>query len=201
MMRGGRQAALELARTGDTGALGELLDSFRAYLAAIARARGAGRLQGKVDESDLVQDTLLQAHRNFSCFRGNTVEELAGWLRQIVVNATAHALRDRLDVAKRAATREQTVAGLSDVVPADGSTPSSHAMRHERAAELAQALTQLPEDMITVILGRHLDDLSYASLARILGRSEGAVRVLYTRAIRRLRDECSDQSSAQIPPP
>ncbi len=195
MTRDERQLALEHARAGDSAALGSLLDSFRPYLAAIARARRAGLLQGKISESDLIQDALLDAHRNFADFRGSTVEEFAGWLRQIVVNATGHALRDHLDVAKRDAGREQPLAGLSEVVAADGTTPSGKAVRNERAAELAEAVARLPEDMQTVILGRHVDDMSYAEIAEKLGRTEGAVRVLYTRALRRLRDECGGNSN------
>ena len=70
-----RQAALDRIRAGDARELGELLDSFRAYLAVIARARRSGKLAGKVEESDLVQDSLLTAHRQFADFRGKTVEE------------------------------------------------------------------------------------------------------------------------------
>ena len=57
---------------------------------------------------------------------------------------------------------------------------------------MAEAVARLPEDMQAVILGRHVDDAPYAELAARLGRSEGAVRVLYTRALRRLRDELGD---------
>lgn len=200
MMREERQALLDRARAGDASALGELLDGFRPYLAAIARARHGGRLMGKVGESDLAQDALLEAHRHFASFRGNTIEEFAGWLRQIVVNTTGHALRDHLDAAKRNADREQPLAGLSEVVAAADTSPSMRAVRLERSADIAAALARLPEDMQTVILGRHVDDLSYADLAEKLGRSEGAVRVLYTRALRRLREECGDDSSSSAPP-
>ena len=191
-----RQAALERIRTGDESGLGELLDSFRAYLAVIVRARRAGKLPGKFAESDLIQDSLLEAHRHFAEFRGVTIEELAGWLRQIALSTTGHVLRDQLDVAKRDAGREQPLSGLTSVVPAAGSTPSREAMRHEHSAQLAEALARLPADMQTVVLGRHVDGVSHAELAQRLSRSEGAVRVLYTRAIRRLREEWRGSSTS-----
>ena len=190
-MNDARQELLDRARRGDNGALGELLDGYRPYLAVIARARGAARVQSKAGESDLIQDALLEAHRGFSTFRGSSIEELSGWLRQIVVRTTGHVLRDHLDAAKRDAGREQTTAGMSSVIAANTSTPSGKAMKHEAAAQMANAVSRLPEDMQAVILGRHMDDLSYAELAQRLGRSEGAVRVLYTRALRRLREECA----------
>jgi RNA polymerase sigma-70 factor (ECF subfamily) len=60
---------------------------------------------------------------------------------------------------------------------------------------MAEALSRLPEDMQQVLLGRHLDGASYGVLAERLGRSEGAVRVLYTRALRRLREECAEEQA------
>jgi RNA polymerase sigma-70 factor (ECF subfamily) len=185
-----RQAALHRARQGDRSALGELLESFRPYLRCIVRAWEGGRLQGKMSESDLVQDGLLEAHRSFDTFRGTTVEELAGWLRQIVARTTGHALRAHLETAKRDAAREQSLDGLSSAVADSADTPGTQAIRHEQAAQLAAALSRLPEDMQQVLLARHLENVSYEVLAERLGRTPGALRVLYTRALRRLREEC-----------
>src|SRR5687768_5266464 len=70
-----RQRLLDRARAGDVAALGELFESYRPYIAFIARARGVKRLQAKAGESDLVQDVLILAHRAFAGFRGTTVEE------------------------------------------------------------------------------------------------------------------------------
>jgi RNA polymerase sigma-70 factor, ECF subfamily len=186
-----RQAALQRARQGDRTALGELLESFRPYLRCIVHAQGGNQLQAKMGESDLVQDGLLEAHRSFGTFRGTTVEELAGWLRQIVVRTTGHALRAYRQTAMRDQTREQSLDGLASVVAGSASTPSSQAIRHEESAQLAAALSRLPDDMQQVLLGRHLENLSYDALAERLGRSPGATRVLYTRALRRLREECA----------
>jgi RNA polymerase sigma-70 factor (ECF subfamily) len=183
------QATLERARRGDAGALGELLESYRPYLSVLARALHQQRLQARVDDSDLVQDALLEAHRNFAGFRGSTLEELTAWLRQIVVRAAVRRTRDHLTAGKRNATREQPLGARSDL-PQAGSSPSDQAIRHEEAARVAAALGRLPDDMREVLLGRHLEGDSYAALAERLGRSEGAVRVLYTRALRRLRDDC-----------
>src|SRR5262245_59938886 len=101
-----RQAALERARQGDSVALGALLESFRPYAGMIARALRDGRLRARVEESDLVQDALLEAHRGFAGFRGDSVAELAGCVRQIVIRTARQTLRRHLDAGKRAAGRE-----------------------------------------------------------------------------------------------
>lgn len=193
MNAGEQQTALARARRGDSQALGQLLDSFRPYVRYLLRALGGERLRPRLDESDLIQDALLEAHRCFGDFRGGTVAELTAWLRRIVVRTAGHALRNHLDAGKRALDCEQP-AGDLDARADPGSSPSARAERHEQAARLAEALARLPEDMQRVLLGRHMDGLSYADLAGRLGRTEAAVRVLYTRALRRLREECREQS-------
>ena len=189
MNAGEQQAALARARLGDHDALGQLLESFRPYVRYLVRALGGERLRPRLGESDLIQDALLEAHRSFEKFRGSTVAELTGWLRRIVVRSAGHSLRNHLEAGKRAGAAEEP-AGDLDGRADPGSTPSAQAARHEEAARMAEALARLPDDMQQVLLGRHMDGLSYAALAEQLGRTEGAVRVLYTRALRRLREEC-----------
>jgi RNA polymerase sigma-70 factor (ECF subfamily) len=192
MNAGEQQTALAQARLGDRQALGQLLESFRPYVRYLVRALGGERLQPRLGESDLIQDALLEAHRDFGQFRGGTVAELTAWLRRIVLRSAGRALRDHLEAGKRALGCEEPAANL-DGRADPGSSPSAQAMRHEQAARMAEALARLPDDMQQVLLGRHMDGLSYAVLAERLGRSEGAVRVLYTRALRRLREECREE--------
>ena len=71
------------ARDGDTAALGQMLELHRRYLTLLARLQIYQRLQGKADPADLVQETFLEAHRNFGKFRGTTQGEFVCWLRQI----------------------------------------------------------------------------------------------------------------------
>src|SRR5262249_18694074 len=84
---------LRRARAGDGLALGELLERYRNYLKLLARLQGDRRLKGKFDASDLVQETFLEAHRDFDQFRGVTERELAAWLRQILVSNLANLVR------------------------------------------------------------------------------------------------------------
>src|SRR5690242_13126068 len=78
------EAWLQSARRGDAKARGELLDSFRRYLLLVAGEALSLRLQAKVAPSDLVQQTLLQAHRALDDFAGTNEAQWRGWLRQIL---------------------------------------------------------------------------------------------------------------------
>jgi RNA polymerase sigma-70 factor (ECF subfamily) len=191
-----QQAALGRARQGDAEARGQLLESFRPYLRFMARTLRDGRLQGRLDDSDLVQDALLEAHRNFDSFRGGCVAELTAWMRQIALGAARRAVRAHTGTGKRDLAREQPADGLAEAVADAGSSPSAQAIRHEQAARMAQTIAGLPDDMQQVLLGRHLEGLPYAALAEQLGRTEAAVRVLYTRALRRVRELLDEDSSS-----
>lgn len=183
-----RQACLDRARDGDASALGQILNEFRPYVLVIVHAHGDRRLRSRLGESDLVQDVLVQACEQFARFRGTRVNELAAWLRQITLGVVAGAGRTHLGTGKRDLRSEVPLNGPEIALADPAGSPSSHLLRHEQAARMAEAVQALPDDMQTVLLGRHVEDLPYQELAQRLGRSEGAVRVLYTRALRRLRD-------------
>src|ERR1700681_3528978 len=92
---------LRLAQSGDQQALGQLLELYRNYLAILARLQIGRRLQGKADAADLVQETFLDAHRNFGRFRGTTEGEFAAWLRQILAGRLAMLVRRYLGNQRR----------------------------------------------------------------------------------------------------
>jgi RNA polymerase sigma-70 factor (ECF subfamily) len=183
-----RIAALESARTGDAQALGALLESFRPYVRVLVRALRDERASARVEDADLVQDALLEATRSFPGFKGGSLAELTVWLRRIAVRTTGRALRAVVGTAKRDPGRERPADDLDALVGDPDSSPSAVAARHEEAARMAEALARLPEEMQQVLLGRHVDDLPHAILAERLGRSEAAVRMLYLRALARLRE-------------
>ena len=200
-MNGGeRQAALDRARRGDAQALGACWKAIGRMSASWSAPSAIERLRARLDGSDLIQDALLEVHRCFAQFRGAAVAELTAWLRQIVLRTAGRTLRGQLGTEKRDAGREQAAGDAADFAASDGSTPSTRRSVTNRRRRMAEALARLPDDMQQVLLGRHTDDLSYAVLADQLGRSEAAVRVLYTRALRRLRVECREPDEPAPPP-
>jgi RNA polymerase sigma-70 factor, ECF subfamily len=184
-----------LARAGNGRALGQLLEQYRNYLAMLARLQIGRRLQGKVDASDLVQETFMEAHRDFGQFRGSTEQELASWLRRILACNLAN-LVERYCGAKRRDVRlerelvadiDQSSRVLDLGLVAKASSPSQQAAHREQAVLLADALEQLPADYREVLMLRHLEELSFPEVARRMGRSLDSVKNLWARALAKLR--------------
>src|SRR5947209_3169369 len=128
------------------------LERFRSYLRLLALLHLDPRLRGKVDPSDLVQQTLLQAHRARDSFRGQSQAELAGWLRQILARTLAHAVRDltrgKRDVARERSLEEaleRSSLRLKTWLADEQSSPVEQAQRNEQVLRLAEALESLPE--------------------------------------------------------
>ncbi|HZW34490.1 MAG TPA: sigma-70 family RNA polymerase sigma factor [Isosphaeraceae bacterium] len=184
---------LAQARAGDAAALGQLFELYRNYLRLIARSMLDGALRLKVDASDLVQETFLKAHRQFAGFAGRDEPELIAWLRQILVRTLAdqaryHRRRSR-NLRRQVSLEEmrENAAGAAQQALADSlPSPSSLAVRRERAVLLADALEKLPADYREVFVLRNIEHMPFNEIAVRMGRSSGATRVLWTRAMRRL---------------
>jgi RNA polymerase sigma-70 factor (ECF subfamily) len=185
---------LRQAREGHNRALGRLLELYRSYLTLFARLQIDRRLQGKVDSSDLVQETCLQAQSVFDQFRGSTERELLAWLRRILVSRVAKLVRHYYGTEKRNAHLERQLdQELDQSSQAAGdlalvqSSPSQRAARREAVVILADALEQLPEDYREVIVLRHFQQLSFPQLAQRMGRSEESIKKTWARALPALR--------------
>ena len=185
-----------LARMEDSQALGQLLELYRSYLALLARLQVGRRLQGKVDASDVVQETFLEAYRHFPQFRGTTEAELVSWLRQILAARLSKLVRRYLGTRRRDVRMERELQAeldessrvLDGGLVAPFNSPSEQAAQREQAVLLAEALERLPEDYREVLILRHLEGLRFPDLARRMDRSLDSVKNLWTRALARLRD-------------
>jgi RNA polymerase sigma-70 factor, ECF subfamily len=175
------------------------LDQFRDYLRLLARLQIDARLRGKLDPSDLVQQTLLKAHQAQGQFRGSSAAEQAAWLRQILARTLANAIRD-FTRAKRDVTLERSLqasleessARLEAWLVADQATPSEVAERNEQLLNLAQAMADLPEAMREVLLLKHCHGWSVAEIGDHLSRSRASVASLLRRGLKHLRDHLHD---------
>jgi RNA polymerase sigma-70 factor (ECF subfamily) len=184
---------LHRARAGDSAALGRLLELYRNYLRLLARTLIGSALRVRLESSDLVQETFLEAHRDWLHFAGTTEGELTAWLRRILVRNLADQVK-RHQAKGRDWRRQQSLEALLDrsslaVQQALGtgfSTPSGRASRREQAVLLADALAALPDDYREVIILRHLERLKFEVIAARMDRSSGAVRMLWARALERL---------------
>jgi RNA polymerase sigma-70 factor, ECF subfamily len=184
---------LAKAQAGDPVARDRLFAACRSYLGLLARANVEPWMRAKVDASDLVQQTLLDAHRDFQRFHGQTDQEWLAWLRQILNHNAQDAVRHYGVAGKRAAKREVPLGGngLDSAgqfeLPSPGDSPSQMAMHHERELLLAEALAQLSEDYREVIILRNIQRLPFDEVAQQLGRTRPAAQMLWMRAIQRLK--------------
>jgi RNA polymerase sigma-70 factor (ECF subfamily) len=175
------------------------LERFRAYLLLLARAQLGTRFQGKLDASDVVQQTLLEAHHKRGQFRGQGHGQLLAWLRRLLACTLADALRT-ITRAKRDAGREcsleaaldQSSERLTAWLAADQSSPSEQADRSEQLLRLAEALTTLPEAQRQALVLRHCHGWPVAEISRELGRSPTAVAGLLKRGACQLRTLLQD---------
>ena len=198
------EALIRLAKQGETSALGQLLTSYHNYLTLLASTQLNVRLQARISPSDIVQETFLQAHKAFGQFRGTTEAELLVWLRRILATRLAKMVEKNIIAGKRDVRREislddigrtldRSTARLEAVLAADQSTPSTRASRHEHAVLLADELADLPDDYREVLMLRDLEGLPFSDVAERMGRTSGAVRMLWFRAIDKLRRQLAEK--------
>ncbi len=193
---------LQKARTGDDAARERLFVVCRNYVSVVARAEMASWLKSKVDASDLVQQTLLEAHRGMARFRGTTEAEWLSWLRQILAHNAADFVRRYHGVEKRCVAREVSLTPADDSTgpafqPSDGDpSPSQLLAQKELQLQVADAVSQLPEDYQDVVILRNLQQLPFDEVALRMGRSRPAVQMLWTRAIRKLQEILTHDESS-----
>src|SRR4051812_41437203 len=170
---------------------------YRNYLRVLARLQLDDRLRGRLDASDVVQQSLLMAHAHRDQFRGATEAEYKGWLRAILANNLAMALRQfgrqgGERVQSLEAALDQSSAQLEAWLAGDAPTPEHRALAAERLARLAVALDELPDDQHAAIALRHLQGLSVAEVAERLGRSTASVAGLLRRGAQFLRERLDE---------
>lgn len=188
--------AIAAARGGDASELWRVAGDLRPYLRSVAAAILRGRLQGKVDASDVVQQGLVASVERFEQFRGETRAEWQQWLVAIVRNEARNLLRywhqDKRLVAKelpvmgsRADTKDSERPGAR--LPALVPTPSRQVAARQEASHLLEALDRLPPDQREILYLRHFEGLSHPEIAARLDKSPAAVRQQWVRALRGLK--------------
>jgi RNA polymerase sigma-70 factor (ECF subfamily) len=186
---------LAAAQAGSREALGQVLENFRGYLLLVADRELDPELRAKGGGSDLVQETFLEAQRDFAQFRGASVEEFRAWLRRLLLNNVANFTRQYRRRAKRDVGREipleaggsshERGAGLA----ANTVSPSGAVLALEQAEALARALERLPADYRQVLAYRHDEQLTFEEIGQRMQRTANAARMLWLRAVERLQRE------------
>ena len=188
-------ALLTAARGGDGAARDRLLAESRSYLAVLAKARMEPWMRAKFDASDIVQQTMLEAHEGFDAFDGHGEAAWKAWLKKSLQHNVADAARR--EKAEKRDVRRQRPADASDgppLPPADDATASRLTAHAERDTELLAAIASLPEDYRRVLTLRTIEQQPFEDVAATLGRSIPATQMLWTRAVRKLEATLKDRS-------
>jgi RNA polymerase sigma-70 factor, ECF subfamily len=172
------------------------LERYRSYLLILARAQMNPRIRQKLDASDVVQQTLFQAHEARDQLKECEPGALLAWLRKILANTISNAVRDlkrdkrdmRLERSLEANV-EHSSCRLETWLSARAPSPSAHLMRTEQLLRVTDALAALPEAQRDAILLKHCQGLSLADIAAQMERTPASVASLLRRGLQELRDQ------------
>ncbi len=186
------QELLDRAKTGDAGALDQLLAEFREPLRRVINLRLDPVLSRRVDASDIVQDVLLEANQRLNDYLRNPVMPFHLWLRHLAQDRIIDTHRRHRQAQRRGVDREQpidrpawvdasSIQLVAQLVDTE-QTPASAAIQQELQRRLESALGELNEDDRDIILMRHHEQLSNQDVAAALGLNEAAASMRYLRA-------------------
>ena len=168
-------------------------ERYRDYLHLLARLQVPARLRSRLDASDVVQLTLLEAHRAEPFAHLGSAARMA-FLRRALANNLADLARHH-DAGVRDVGREleASSARLEGLLVADQSSPSRRVSREEELLSLAAALMTLPEEQRLAVEMKHLRGMTVADVAAEMGRTETAVGGLLRRGLAKLREAMNDE--------
>jgi len=196
------------AAQGNVDARNQLLERHRQRLGQLIRLRLDRRLAARVDPSDVVQESLIDAAGKLSEYLRTRPLPFYPWLRSLALERLIVIYRRHLHASKRSVNREErdlpllpdeSALALAQKLCDHASSPSKRLARSEARARVRAALQQLPERDRELLVLRHLEQLTSREIAGVLGISEGAVKVRHVRALERLRDLLGEDPRENAP--
>jgi RNA polymerase sigma-70 factor (ECF subfamily) len=186
---------------GDESAVRVLFERHRGRLAQMVRARMDPRMRGRIDPSDVIQETLVAASQRLPRYAAERPLPFYPWLRQIAWEKLVHLHDRHLRAAKRSVAREQffrpeisdeSALEIVRLFAGATSSPSAEAVRKELRERVRQALDGLATEDREILLQRYLEQMSSKEIGAILGISEAAVNMRHMRALKKLRSMLGD---------
>jgi RNA polymerase sigma-70 factor, ECF subfamily len=195
---------LILAQQGSPDALGKVLESCRRVLTRAAARHIPRDLLARFSPSDVVQETFLEAQKDFRQFSGSSPDELMAWLSQLLRNNCSNLVRSYRHTGKRRSSLEvhlddDSVCGrLREGLEAPSPGPSERAIAQEEWAQLTPALQALPEDKLMALRLRFVDKLSFKEIGLRLGCSAEAARKSVSRTMQQVRAGCENPDTGSF---
>jgi len=183
------QVLIMRAQGGDRSAFDELVSLYRPLVQARVKSRLGSRLRCLVEVQDIVQETFTQAFAMLEGFKWQKGDSFRAWLYTIVDNVIRSLLRKRTP----------KLLALTHDPPADNLTASHLLRREERFDRLEQALRTLSADQRQVLLLARIEGLPIRIIAERIGRSQGAVKQLLSRGLKKLRATFDETESLHLP--
>src|SRR5262245_31255966 len=189
---------LRRAAGGDEQAYQDLFGRYRDRLKRMVRLRLSRRLQGRVDDSDVIQESFLEVSRKLPEYLQDPSVPFFLWLRHMTGLKLAEVHRRHLGTQLRDADREVSLhrgglpeadsASLAAQLLGKLSTPSQAAIKAETRLYVQEALNSMDPLDREVLALRHFEQLSTSEIAAVLGLSKAGAGSRYLRAIKRLRE-------------
>jgi RNA polymerase sigma-70 factor (ECF subfamily) len=180
---------LARAREGDARAQGQILDQFEDFLRRMAAREMDSRLHRRIDVSDIVQDTYVNALKDFAKFRGDQRDGFQAWLSTVHERVVQNLARRHIHTQSRSVKREDhgELSDMPRIAGASDSTPSAKVCGAEQVIKLVLALDGLPEDQCQAVRLRYCEDWALERIAKEMQRSPSAVAGLLKRGLKALR--------------
>jgi RNA polymerase sigma-70 factor (ECF subfamily) len=196
---------LDQVRAGDGSAFDRLFALYRPGLRRFVALRFDPHVGARLDPSDVVQETQLEAYRRMGDYLRRRPMPFPTWLRKTAYERLLKLRRHHVEAARRAVGRELGLPDRSSLLLARpfldrGSSPSQRLDRGELARRVREALAGLPDRDREVLLMRHVEELPYGEIGCILGLDPAAARQRYGRALLRLRAVLRDAGLIEGPP-
>jgi RNA polymerase sigma-70 factor (ECF subfamily) len=189
---------LQRAAAGDQEALQDLFARHRDRLKRMVRLRLSRRLQGRVDDSDVLQESFLEISKNLPEYVQQPTLPFFLWLRHMTGLKLAEVHRRNLGTQMRDADREVSLhrgglpeadsVSLAAQLLGKLTTPSQAAIKAEQRIYVQEALNSMDPIDREVLALKHFEQLSTAEIADVLGLSKAGAGSRYLRAIKRLRE-------------
>ncbi|MEZ6115792.1 MAG: sigma-70 family RNA polymerase sigma factor [Pirellulaceae bacterium] len=185
---------LQRARNGNTDAVDQLFERHRRRLRGMVQVRMDPRLMSRLDPSDVVQETLVVAHKRFDDFLENRPIPFYPWLRRMAWNHLVDLHRRHVGSQKRSVNREVQF-GISDnsalllagQLSSSSMSPSQKLMEKELKQRVMETLDAMPEDQREIIVMRHLEGMSIDEIAAALDMPKGTVMSRHFRGLQAMR--------------